>query len=199
LPRSSGHFVGIRNIKSIINASLEMEISNLSLFAFSVENRERPKPEVSALLKLMIYFLNKEISSMHKKGIKVRVVGDKNNLPGELVEAISNAEVTTINNAVLKLNILFNYSGRQDVIHACKELIQISENHYIELNEEKFEQHLYTAGIPDINILIRTGGETRTSNFMIWQLVNSEFIVSDVLWPDFKGENLQKLLMDYKI
>ncbi|MBX3037423.1 MAG: di-trans,poly-cis-decaprenylcistransferase [Anaerolineales bacterium] len=198
LPRSSGHFVGIRKIVHIINSSLEFEIQYLTLFAFSTENWGRPRAEVNSLMNLMFFFLDRETENFRKKGVQIRVIGDIENLPIHVKNRIFKSQELTSNNRKLILNIAFNYSGRQDIIYAIRCLISRKVDPKA-VNEQLISEAVYTTGLPDVDIVIRTGGEKRISNFLLWQTAYSYIFFSDILWPDFKKEHLGQILKSYEL
>ncbi len=201
LPRTAGHQRGIEAVKRAIEAAAELKIEYLTLFGFSSENWNRPKDEVSELMRLLRYYLRSETAELHKNGIKLRVIGDRTKLAADIVELIENAERLTTDNQRLNLVIALNYGGRQDILQATKQIADHvwKQNHQLTIEEVEslLPQFLYTAGIPDPDLMIRTSGEKRISNFLIWSCAYTEFVFTDVLWPDFSREDLEAALAEY--
>jgi undecaprenyl diphosphate synthase len=201
LPRSAGHQKGIESVKKCVEAAIENHIPYLTLFGFSSENWSRPQEEISELMRLLRFYLRSETAELHKSGIKLRVIGDRKALDSDIIELIENAERLTSNNRNLNLNIALNYGGRQDLLQAAQKIADhaYQQNRQLSLAETQslFPQFLYTAGIPDPDLLIRTSGEQRISNFLIWSCAYTEFYFTDILWPDFSKENFTEALADY--
>lgn len=202
LPRTEGHRKGLEAVKRTIEAATELKVEYITLFGFSSENWSRPKEEVSELMRLLRFYLRSETAELHKSGIKLRVIGDRTMLAADIVELIENAERLTSDNKKLTLVIALNYGGRQDILQATKQIADHVWKHNHQLSAEEIEalmpQFLYTAGIPDPDLMIRTSGEQRISNFLIWSCAYTEFVFTDVLWPDFKKENLEQAIEEYK-
>mgnify|MGYP001184721779 FL=1 len=201
LPRVVGHRAGVEALKEIIQASTEIGIEILTLYAFSTENWKRPKSEIDALMNLLIEYLNKEIKTLHKNNIKIITLGDLYNLPEKPKNAILRAIDLTKNNTGLIVNVALNYGGRSELTHAFKNLLSDVQKGIIQqenINEKIIENYLYTAGLPDPDLLIRTSGELRISNFLLWQLAYTEFWFTDILWPDFKKEHLLEAIFSYQ-
>ncbi len=202
LPRTLGHKAGVEALKGIVKHSNEIGIKILTVYAFSTENWARPKEEVDYLIKyLLIEFLRKEIDELHKNNVTIKVLGDIEPLPSITKAEINKAVLLTKNNTGLKFNIALNYGGRSELINAFKKISQkvISGDIKIQsINEELLSQYLYTAGDDDPDLIIRTGGEKRMSNFLIWQSTYSELYFTDTLWPDFIVESLDEAILDYK-
>ena len=174
----------------------EYPINYLTLYGFSTENWSRPDAEVSGLFGLVLFFVEEHLQEMHEKSIKIRHIGRLQQLPQELQEAITRAVTLTGDNKRLILNIAFNYGGRPEIVDAARRLV--SEGAKPEdITEETFGRYLYTNGIPDVDLLIRTGGENRLSNFLLWQTAYSEYHFSRVLWPDFRKRDLDRALLSY--
>lgn len=200
LPRAAGHREGVKAVKNIIEASANAGIKILTLFAFSSENWSRPKSEVSALMDLFVSSLDKEVANLDKNGIRIQFIGDRAKFSQKLQQKIKQAEHTTSKNENFTLNIAANYGGRWDIVQACKSVYEAVKSQSIEIDsidEEFFAHHLSTGNVPDPDLLIRTAGELRVSNFLIWQMAYTEFYVTDLCWPDFDEKQLHIALEDY--
>jgi len=194
LPRTLGHKEGVRALKRTVKNAYSLGIRYLSVYVFSTENWKRPKEEVSFLLGILDSLLVKEVKELHKNDVKVRFIGDLAALPDSTQKKINWAHEHTNNNKKLQLNLLVNYGGRQEIIRAIKNL---ADNPKEPVTEENLRAHLYAPEIPDPELIIRTGGEKRISNFLLWQSAYSEFWFTKEFWPDFDKEHLQKALDDY--
>ena len=201
MPRTKGHQKGLESVKRSIESAIELKVEYLTLFGFSSENWSRPKDEVSELMRLLRYYLRSETADLHKSGIRLRIIGDRSKFAPDIIELIENAERLTVDNKNLNLIIALNYGGRQDILQASKQLADHAWRHNHQLTEEEVEallpQFLYTAGIPDPDLMIRTSGEKRISNFLIWSCAYTEFVFTDVLWPDFNKADFQAALQEY--
>ncbi len=200
MPRSAGHAAGTEALRDIIRASDDWGIEALSLYAFSTENWSRSKEEVGALMGLLLKYFNSEIDELDAKHVKITILGDVDGMPEPQREALRNAMVRTKDNAGLKLNIAVNYGGRAELVRAAKALAAQVKDGALEpeaIDEAAFEGQLYTAGLPDVDLLIRTSGELRTSNFLPWQLVYAEMVFDDCFWPDFDRTRYLKCLRAY--
>ena len=197
LPRLAGHRAGTENIRSIIEESAKLGIQHLTLFAFSTENWRRPSSEVEGIMDILKNVINNETFSLHQQGVKILHIGSLQGLSQELKKSISYATELTRNNKALCLNIAFNYGGRAEILEATKKMLtdNISAQ---DIDEKTFSSYLDTAGIPDPDLIIRTGGEMRLSNFLIWQSAYSEYYSTTKFWPDFKKSDLRKALDTYK-
>ena len=201
LPRSYGHNKGVSVLKEIIKSSKKLGCKVLTVYAFSTENWTRPKKEVDFLINLFSEVLSNEIEEIHEESTKIKFIGDLTPLPETLKKIISNSESLTTNNNKFLLNICINYGGRQEIVEVAKKLALKSSSGEIkpsEVNEELFNSELLTQGIKDPELLIRTSGEKRVSNFLLWQLAYSEIYISDVLWPDFNEFEFLKAIIDYQ-
>lgn len=186
--RSMGHRAGVEALRSVIRESSDLGIEALSIYAFSTENWTRPKDEVSVLMKLLLEYFSKEIDELHENGVCIRILGDVDGMPQPQRDALIAAMNKTRDNSGLRLNIALNYGSRLEIVRAAKLLAQRVANGEMtaeDINEETFAQSLYTHGLPDVDLLIRTSGEVRLSNFMLYQCSYAEFVVVDTLWPDF--------------
>ena len=200
LPRSAGHAAGTEALRDIIRASDDWGIKALSLYAFSTENWARSKEEVSALMSLLLKYFNSEIDELDQKNVRILILGDINGLPDEQREAVQKAMDRTRDNTGLMLNIALNYGGRAELTRAAKllaEKVAAGEIKPEEIDEKSIEGMLYTAGIPDVDLLIRTSGEKRTSNFLPWQTAYAEMIFDPILWPDYDRAHYLKNLREY--
>jgi len=201
LPRSFGHNKGVSVLKEILKASKKLGCKVLTVYAFSTENWSRPTKEVDFLINLFNEVLRNEIEEIHQEFIRIKFIGDLTPFPDSLKNIIYSSESLTKNNNHFLLNICVNYGGRQEIVKVAKELAFKSFSGEIkpsEVNEELFNSELLTQGIKDPELLIRTSGEKRISNFLLWQLAYSEIYISDVLWPDFNEFEFLKAIIDYQ-
>ena len=201
LPRSFGHNKGVTVLKEIVRASKNLGCKVLTVYAFSTENWSRPTKEVDFLINLFGEVLKNEIKDLHQESIKIKFIGDLSPFPENLKKIIDSSETLTENNNSFLLNICLNYGGRQEIVNVAKELALKSFSGEIkpsEINEELFNSELLTQGIMDPELLIRTSGEKRISNFLLWQLAYSELYISEVLWPDFNEVEFLKAIIDYQ-
>ncbi len=199
--RPEGHRAGMATVKEIVFLCSELGIKVLTLYAFSTENWSRPKLEINILMSLLKEYLKKEISELHHKQVKIHVIGRREQLPKLVRRQIEKAEALTVHNKGLVLNIALNYSGRIEIIDAIIKLTTdfVEKKFSIdEINNDLFEKYLYTTGFPDPDLLIRTSGEFRISNFLLWQIAYTELWVTDTYWPDFRREELLEALIDYQ-
>ena len=200
LPRSAGHAAGTEALRDIIRASDDWGIQALSLYAFSTENWARSKDEVNALMGLLLKYFNSEIDELDEKNVCIRILGDVNGLPEPQRDAVNRAMERTKDNTGLKLNIALNYGGHAELIRAAQALaakVAAGEMKPEEITNEAFEAELYTAGLMPVDLLIRTSGEVRTSNFLPWQTAYAEMIFDSVLWPDYDRAHYLKNLRQY--
>ena len=201
LPRSFGHNKGVSVLKEILKVSKKLGCRVLTVYAFSTENWTRPTKEVNFLIKLFSEVLGNEIEEIHKESIKIRFIGDLSPFPDTLKKIVYTSESLTKDNNAFLLNVCINYGGRQEIVKVAKELALKSSAGEIkpsEINEELFNSELLTGGIKDPELLIRTSGEKRISNFLLWQLAYSEIYISDVLWPEFNEHEFLKAIIDYQ-
>ena len=201
LPRTAGHKEGVERVKEIVKACGDIGIRYLTLYAFSTENWKRPKNEVDSLMKLLLHFLRKELNTLHKNNVQIKVIGDIDKLPPVQKKEILGAIDKTKENDKLILNIALNYGGRDEIINAVNNIIRDVKNNKLndsEINFDIFEQYLYTNNQPDPDLLIRPSGELRISNFLLYQIAYSEFWFSNIYWPDFSKEYLYNAIIDYQ-
>lgn len=188
LPRSAGHRAGMEALRDLITASSELGIEALTLYAFSTENWKRPRDEVGTLFSLVVEYFNREISELHEKGVRIRVLGDMSRVPQKARAALMRAEDMTHDNSGLKLNLAINYGARAELVRAAKALAEDVSNGGMApdaIDEAAVSSRLYTSGQPDVDLLIRTGGEMRLSNFLLYQSAYAELLFTDTLFPDF--------------
>ncbi len=200
LPRAAGHREGVNAVKSTIEACAKAGVKILTLFAFSSENWKRPKTEVVSLMDLFVASLDKEVKRLVESGVRLQFVGDCKQFNQKLQDKIAEAEQATSANSDFLLNIAANYGGRWDIVQACQTLCkQVTDGKLPveEITEQKFSEYLSTALLPDPDLLIRTAGEQRISNFLLWQAAYTEFYYTDVFWPDFDEYQLQLALDEY--
>jgi len=196
LPRFEGHLAGIKSVRSTVRCLKQYQIKYVTLYGFSTENWERPKDEVINLFRLLEEVADKEALEFHKLGVKIRHLGRLEDLPQGLGQAVNRAIELTKNNTGMTLSLAFNYGGRTEILDAVRAIIAEGVPPQ-SINEELFNSYLYTAGLPDVDLIIRTGGELRMSNFLIWQATYSEYYFTDVLWPDFDEKEIKKALLSY--
>jgi undecaprenyl diphosphate synthase len=198
MPRSAGHAKGAAGVKALVEQCARQGLKCLTLFAFSTENWQRPADEVSTLMGLFVQYLEKEMKSLADAGVRLKVIGDVAGFTPELQQRICAAETATVNNTGITLCVAANYGGRWDVLQAVKNWLAANAQLSLEeLSEAALAQHLSTAGMPEVDLLIRTGGEQRISNFLLWQSSYAELYFTDVLWPDFDETELHKALVSY--
>lgn len=193
MPRVAGHRVGLEAVRKTITACVEQGVEVLTLFAFSSENWRRPKEEVGLLMKLFMTALDSEVKKLHKNGVRLRIIGELSAFPPELQQRITDAETLTAENSTLHLNIAANYGGRWDITQAARKLaaqVGRGELRSEDITEELLQQQTSIAELPEPDLFIRTGGEQRVSNFLLWQLAYTELYFTDLLWPAFDGEAL---------
>lgn len=201
LPRTAGHKQGAESARRIVQAAAELGIQYITLFGFSSENWSRPESEVKELMKLLRYYLRSETAELHKNGARLKVIGNRDELDADIVKLIENAEELTAENDKITLVIALNYGGRRDITQAAYKMAQkyVSEGQMPDERdvERNFSGHLMTVGIPDPDLLIRTSGEQRVSNFLLWQCAYAEMIFTETLWPDFDKSDLEQALSEY--
>ncbi|MFT7414753.1 MAG: undecaprenyl diphosphate synthase [Methylophagaceae bacterium] len=194
-PRFMGHRAGVKSVENIVKHCIERKVAVLSLFAFSSENWRRPSKEVSLLMELFALSLKQQVKRLDKNNIRLRIIGDVSKFSSSLQKQISQAEHLTATNSGLTINIAANYGGRWDITQSVRQLaekVRKGELLSEEITEETISAGLTTAGIPEPDLFIRTGGEQRVSNFLLWQMAYTEFFFTDTLWPDFDGTELDK-------
>ena len=200
-PRSLGHQAGLKALRRVVEHCGKRGIRLLTVFAFSSENWQRPRQEVSRLMELFLKALDREVKNLQQNGIRLTFIGDRSQFPAEIRQRMIAAESLTHSNGEMTLNVAANYGGRWDIMQAAKNLArEVGEGHLAaeHIDRDMFASHLSTADIPDPDLLIRTGGEMRISNFLLWQCAYSELYFSPVLWPDFGPDELDRAIKAYQ-
>lgn len=200
LPRVAGHRAGVEALRRVIRASRELGIEVLTLYSFSTENWKRPKDEVDALMKLLVEYLRSEIDELHQNGVRITAIGRIQELPSLDQQELARAAEITRNNTGLRLNLALNYGGRlelTDAVRAIARQVQSGGLSPEDITADVISQHLYTADLPEPDLLIRTGGESRLSNFLLWQVAYTEIWMTSTYWPDFTPGHLKQALADY--
>ena len=197
LPRIEGHRAGSEAVRDTVETSARMGIQVLTLYAFSVENWKRPDTEISALMGLLKHYLRAELKTLLRNNIKFRVIGQPERLSRDIREELIAAQSRTANNTGMQFNIALSYGGRAEIVDAARKAMQAGVQPGA-LDESTFASFLYTAGQPDPDLLIRTSGEMRVSNFLLWQIAYAEIWVTDALWPDFRARHLFEAVLDYQ-
>ena len=200
LPRSAGHLAGVKTVRRIVETSSNIGIKFLTMYAFSTENWKRPKDEVSTIMSLFKIYLKKEISTFNKNDVRLNVIGNTEDLSDDLQKILDNALEKTSANKGLTFTLAINYGSRQEIINAVKNIVNDVEKGIItrDINENIISRYLYTSDLPDPDLLIRTSGEMRISNFLLWQLSYAEIWVTDTYWPDFEQTEYIKAILDYQ-
>lgn len=201
LPTRDGHKEGAMRVTELVRNSVDLGIKYLSVYAFSTENWRRDKKEVDYLMNLLVEFVVKELNNLNKNGVKITLMGNIDDLPEKTKKEVIRSIELTKNNEKFHLNIALSYGSRDEIINAVKQVINEYENNKInidEINEDSFKKYLYTYDMPDPDLLIRTSGEIRLSNFLLYQLAYTEFYFTDVLWPDFKKEQLIEAIENFQ-
>ncbi|MFP6697703.1 MAG: isoprenyl transferase [Alphaproteobacteria bacterium] len=200
LPRVAGHQRGVDALRGVVEAGQEMRIDYLTLYAFSSENWKRPPREVDDLMGLMRLYLRRELRELHRNGVRIRFIGEWWKLAADIVKLIADAEETTASNTGLTLIIAVNYGSHREIVQASKRIAAAVADGTMKLediDEANFARHLHTDGIPDPDLVIRTSGEQRLSNFLLWQAGYAELVFMDVLWPDFNKQSLQQAVDEF--
>jgi undecaprenyl diphosphate synthase len=197
LPRVEGHRAGIESVRDVVESSARLGIKVLTLYAFSVENWKRPAAEVSTLMSLLKRYLRLELNTLLRNDIRFRVIGRREDLAADIREELAAAERKTATNHGMLFNIALNYGGRAELVEAVKRMMKEGVRPE-ELDEQRVSEFLYTAGQPDPDLLIRTSGEMRVSNFLLWQIAYAEIWVTDTLWPDFRKRDLLEAILAYQ-
>jgi undecaprenyl diphosphate synthase len=195
-PRLAGHRAGTENLRDIIEASAEFGIQYLTIYAFSTENWNRPEAEVKGLMRIFRNMLDRELQNLHENGVQLRHIGKLDPIEPALQKRVKEAIELTKDNERLILNVAFNYGGRDEIIHMVKEILK-ADYEPEQIDQEVIQQYLYTHDAPDPDLIIRTSGELRISNFLIWQSAYSEWYFTPTLWPDFGKEDLRQALFEY--
>ena len=193
--RNYGHLEGIKTVEKIIKSSVKQKIPYLTLYTFSTENWKRPKNEINFLFNLIRTSLKKNLNKIIKQGIKINIIGRKKDLPKDIIKIIKLIENKTFRNKRIILNIALNYGSKEEIVNACKMILSKKKK---KVSIENFEENLYTKNIPDPDLLIRTGGNKRLSNFLLWQLAYAEIFFVDKLWPDFNENDFNNIVFKFK-
>lgn len=201
MPRTYGHKAGVETIRKVVKEAQRLGVKHLTLYAFSTENWKRPAEEVNALMKLLVTYLRKELKELHKNGVKITTIGDISKLPQACIEELNKSMEETKDNKGLELSLALNYGSRSDIVRAVQNISKSVSNGEIEvdsIDEICIKKNLYTASTPDPDLVIRTSGEQRLSNFLLWEVAYSEFYYTDIHWPDFDEQELQKAIYSYQ-
>lgn len=196
LPSAMGHKKGVDSLKNILRACNDFSIKYLTVYAFSTENWNRKKEEVEFLMNLVAVTLTNELAEMHKENVQIHFIGDLTKLSDKLQKILANAVETTKNNTGVVLQIALNYGSRDEIVHAVQKIVE-SGVKSDKIDEQLISENLYTAGVPDPDILIRTGGEQRISNYLLWQIAYSEIIIRSEFWPDFDKNSLKDSILEF--
>lgn len=201
LPRVMGHRAGVAAVRSTVKAAQDLGVEYLTLYGFSSENWKRPRAEVNDLMGLLRMYIRDDLDELHANGVEVRVIGGKTNLERDIIDLIEHAQTHTRGNPKLKLIIAFNYGGQDEIVEAARRVAEDVAAGKLtpdQVTREAFAAHLATAGVPDPELVIRTSGERRLSNFLIWQSAYSEFVFIDTLWPDFTKAHLAAAIREFQ-
>jgi undecaprenyl diphosphate synthase len=201
LPRTMGHRAGIEAVRRALEAAKTLPISHLTLYSFSSENWRRPIAEIGELMQLLRFYLRSELATLHKEGVRVKIIGERKKLPEDIVDMIDHAEELTQDNKSLTLTLALSYGGRQEITAASRGIAKAVARGTLQIDaidEHVFQSFLFTGGMPDPDLVIRTSGEKRISNFLLWQLAYAEFVFLDVLWPDFSAQHLADAIAEYE-
>jgi undecaprenyl diphosphate synthase len=199
--RVLGHENGTKAVRQVVEASAELGVNHLTLYAFSTENWKRPKLEVQTLMKLLVKSLKKEIKTLQDNNIKLQAIGHLEDLPKNAYEELLYVIQKTENNTNMTLTLALSYGSRNEIVNAIKDISSKVKNNIISIDgidESIINKHLYTQNLPDVDLLIRTSGEHRISNFLLWQIAYAELYFTDILWPDFKKEDLYEAILNYQ-
>lgn len=201
LPRREGHRAGAESVEAAMRACGELGVDYLTLYAFSSENWKRPESEVTALMALLSHFIKDKMPSLMENNVRLKVIGQIHRLPKRNQKQLSEAIEKTSGNTGLTLIVALSYGSREEIVEAAKRLaekVAVGEMSADDIDNDSFAEHLYTAGIPDPDLLIRTSGEFRISNFLLWQISYSEIVITDLFWPEFRKEHLQEAIAEYQ-
>ena len=196
-PRVFGHAQGVKTVRRVVEGASKIGIKCLTLYSFSTENWTRPKAEITALFNLLREYVESDLETLNERNVRVRILGSRSGLSPDLLQLIHRVEETTKHNTAFNLNIAFNYGGRDELLRAAARASAAGWD-LATMKESEFEPFLDTAGLPDVDLVIRTSGEKRISNFLLWQAAYAEFVFTDVLWPDFDMSDLHSALDEFK-
>jgi undecaprenyl diphosphate synthase len=201
LPRVAGHRIGIDSVREIVRSSSEIGVGHLTLYAFSTENWGRPRDEVDTLMGLIQEYIERELEELHQNNVRFQILGRREDLPRSVEQSLRSAELTTAGNTGLHFNVAISYSGRVELEQAMRSIaLQVADGRLdpAQVGAQTIEQHLYTAGQPDPDLVIRTSGELRLSNFLLWQIAYAEIYFTNTLWPDFRKKEYLEALVTYQ-
>ncbi|MGE5484264.1 MAG: isoprenyl transferase [Ignavibacteriales bacterium] len=201
LPRTTGHRAGVEALRPVVKACVDHGVKYLTVFAFSTENWKRPKPEVEALMGLLVEYFDKEIETFRREGIRIRIIGRRDNLSRTVLEVIERTEERTAACRRLVLTVAFNYGARAEIADAARSIARLARDGALDpetVDEQYFASHLYTGDMPDPDLVIRPSGEMRVSNFLLWQCAYAEFWFTPTYWPDFTAEHINRAIADYR-
>lgn len=201
LSRSEGHKHGVESVRTVVRAAIELELSHLTLFSFSLENWSRPQSEIRDLMALLKLFIRTDLADLHKHGVKIRVIGARSGIEGEIIRLIEDAVSLTSSNDGLQLTVAFNYGSRDEIARAARRMAELVKQEKLSLKDitsETMSDYLDTSGLPDPDLLIRTSGEVRLSNFLLWQCAYTEFVFLDTYWPDFTRATLEEAIATFR-
>lgn len=200
-PRVFGHHSGVTAVREVTEAAAELGVEYMTLYAFSTENWNRPAIEVTALMMLLVETIHKEVATLNKNNIRLKAIGDLSKLPEKTYKVLLEGIEKTKNNTRMTLVLALNYSAKWEILHAIQDISkQVADKSILpeQINEDVFEQHLSTKGMPDPELMIRTSGEHRISNFLLWQLAYAEFYFTETFWPDFRKDDFYKAIIDFQ-
>jgi undecaprenyl diphosphate synthase len=197
LPRSAGHQAGADAVERLVDVSVELGIKYISIYAFSTENWSRPTTEINTLWRILETFFKVKLPVLHEKGVRIVHSGSRSRLPAKVLSIIKNAESTTLENKKITLNLCLNYGGRQEIVDSVNAWVKNRKKNE-RITADKIRKHLYQPEIPDADLVIRTSGESRISNFLLWQCAYAEFVFMDVLWPDFGSTHAKEAVAEYQ-
>jgi undecaprenyl diphosphate synthase len=201
LPRLAGHNAGMKALKGIVKRASVLGVEHLTVYAFSTENWKRSKEEVSGIFKLLILYIDRELDELHRNNVRVNILGEYRELPKKALASLEKSLATTAGNTGMQFNIALNYGSRAEIVRAVRAIAGELASGALDVDgicEQAVSEHLYTGGIPDPELIIRTSGEKRLSNFLLWQGAYSELVFSDVYWPDFTPDELEKSIEEYQ-
>ena len=201
LPRSAGHKEGVEALRRVVRSAQDLELEHLTVFSFSTENWKRPPDEISALFNLLRLYVHRDLDKLHKEGVRIRILGSRDRLSKDLVKLVEECERKTQNNTQFNLNIAFNYGGRSELVEAAKSLSKLVLDGDLaieDIDEDAFSDALWCRELPNVDLLIRTSGEQRISNFLLWHIAYSELLFTEVLWPAFGREEMELAIDAYK-
>lgn len=197
-PRVFGHTQGVKTVRNVVEGASQIGVKCLTLYSFSTENWTRPKAEIAALFNLLRQYVESDLETLHERNTRVRILGSRASLTPDLLQLIHRVEETTKHNTAFHLNIAFNYGGRDEILRASARAVADGKD-LASMKEAEFTPYLDTAGLPDVDLVIRTSGEKRISNFLLWQAAYAEFVFTDVLWPDFSLSDLEAAIREFNL